>query len=305
MPPALQHHDLLNPAELSKVGHLELLSRRIVDGYLSGRHRSRSKGGCVEFDEHRLYSPGDELRLIDWRVLARTDRAYIKQFEEQVSLQSTLVIDASGSMGFGHSTLSKFDYARVCAACLARLILRQTDSAGLALIGEGIESYVPPRSTAHHLQALLSQLTVASTAGETSLANALNELAQRSRRRGLILIFSDCFDDVASFSKALKLLRARGHETLLFHIMAPEELRFEFDQWSRFECLEVDGRRVDLEPAEIRDDYLGEIRDFLRRLKRVCGDAGCDYFPMTTDMPLCDTLTRYLRLRMARIKKTG
>lgn len=305
MPSELEYRRLLNPSELSKVGHLELLSRRIVDGYLSGRHRSRSKGGCVEFDEHRLYSPGDELRMLDWRLLARTDRAYIKQFEEQVCLQSTLVIDSSGSMGFAGGSMSKFDFARVCAACLARLVLRQSDSAGLAMMGAGIESFVPPRSAANHLQALLSVLASATTTGKTSLPAALHELAQRSRRRGLILIFSDCFDDVPALGKALKLLRARGHETLLFHIMAPEELSFEFEEWSRFECLEVDGVRIDLEPAEIREDYLGEIREFLVRLKRVCGEAGCDYIPMTTETPPGDTLAAYLQSRMARIKKAG
>ena len=302
MSQATRQSRLLDPDTVAQIGRLELIATRVVEGFISGKHRSPYKGGCVEFSQHRDYSPGDELRLLDWRAFARSDRYYIKQFREETNLQATIVVDASGSMAFGRSTVTKFDYARMAAACLARLMLRQRDAVGLAMIDTKVRFHVPPRSRPGHFQVLVEPLENASAGGETSLADNLADLALRIRRRGLIILCSDCFDDVDRLINIMHQLRLRGHEVLLFHVMAPEELEFPFDRWSRFECLEVDGRRLDVDPTAIRKGYLRRVGEFLDSLQQGCNRIECDYVPITTDKPLGDTLAFYLARRAARMK---
>lgn len=296
--------DVFDARDLAQVEHLEFLASRVVDGLLSGKHRSELKGGSAEFTEHRGYVPGDEIRLIDWKVFGKSDRYYIKQYIEQTCLQVIVVLDGSGSMAFGLKTGSKFNYARAVAACLARLVLRQSDSAGLAVLGDSVRHYIPPRANPHHFQAILDALRQARPNGETTLAANLSELARRIKRRGLLVLLSDCFDDLASLRQAIQFLRARGHEIILFHTMAPEELTFDFGGWSRFECLEVNGRHVDLDPVVIRGDYLENVRTFITDLKHLCGETGCDYQALPTDKPLGTALAHYLKRRMARLKQT-
>jgi uncharacterized protein (DUF58 family) len=276
----------------------------VVDGILPGRHRSQLKGGSAEFTEHRGYVPGDEIRLVDWKVFGKSDRYFIKQYIEQTCLQVIVALDGSGSMAFGLNGLSKFEYARAVAACLTRLVLRQSDSAGLAVLGKPMRNYIPPRSNPDHFQAMVKLLRQAAPTGETSLAENLTALARRIKRRGLIVLLSDCFDDLASLRQAMQFLRARGHEIILLHIMAPEELTFSFTGWSRFECLEVNGTRLNLDPRVVRQDYLDNIREFLASLKRLCGESGCDYHPLPTDQPLGEALSCYLQRRSARLKET-
>ena len=296
--------EVFDPRDLAQVERLELMACRVVDGLLAGRHRSELKGGSAEFTEHRGYVPGDEIRLIDWKVYGKSDRYYIKQYIEQTCLQVIVALDGSGSMAFGLDGPSKFQYARAVSACLMRLVLRQSDSAGLAVLGNSVRKYIPPRANPNHFQAILESLQTATPTGETSLATNLTELARRIKRRGLIVLLSDCFDDIDSLAQALKFLRSRGHEIILFHTMAAEELNFDFGGWSRFECLEVDGRRIDLDPASIRSDYLENVRKFLADLKYMCGETGCDYHPLPTNKPLGTALSHYLKRRMARLKHT-
>jgi len=294
--------DFISPQDLSQTENLELLSKQIVEGFLSGRHRSRRKGGSSEFAEHRVYSPGDEIRLVDWRVFAKSDRYYIKQFQEETSVQAMLVVDASGSMDFGMTTMSKFEYSQRAALCLARLVLQQHDSAGLAVVGGGIRTFVPSRSQPRHLEVLIENVRKSSPSGSTSLASDLAELAPRIKRRGLIIIFSDCFDSVDQLAQSLRLLRSRRHEVLLFHVMAPEELSFSFQQRTRFESLEDSSQKIDLDPNEIRSEYLERLKGFLGQVRATCGETGCDYVPLTTDKPLGEALASYLRRRAAAIK---
>jgi uncharacterized protein (DUF58 family) len=294
---AVPHIDLLNPEAMSRLGQLELIATRVVEGFLSGKHRSPFKGSSVEFSEHRHYSPGDEPRMLDWRVLARSDRYYIKQYEEETNLQATIVLDASGSMAFAGSTISKFRYAQMAAACLARMMLDQRDAVGLTVIDDSLRTFVPPRSRANHFRVLMQALGDAVPRGQTALGARLHDLALRLKRRGMVIICSDCFDDLGPLLNALHHLRVRGHETILFHTMAPEELSFTFSDWSRFECLEVDGHRLDLEPARIRKEYLARVEEFLKRLRLGCGEIGCDYMPLETSRPLADALAYYLGRR--------
>jgi uncharacterized protein (DUF58 family) len=296
MPGDLDVLELMRPAALSSIGPLELLSRRVVDGFLSGAHRSTHKGGCFEFAEHRAYSAGDETRLIDWRVFARSDRYYVKLFEEETNLQVLMVVDGSGSMQFAASTLSKYDYARLACACLSRLMLRQRDAVGMVSTAVG-SPYIPPRSSAYHLRAIAEGLVRARPGGATSLASVLHGIGKRLTRRGLIVVFSDCFDDLPRLIQTLRLLRLRGHEALIFHILAPEELNFTFSRWSRFECLETPGLHLDLDPTSIRKAYLERLDKFLGDLKRECLSARCDIVPLSTDQNLGDALAHYLRRR--------
>jgi uncharacterized protein (DUF58 family) len=296
--------EVFDPKDLARIENLELLASRVVDGLLAGKHRSELKGGSAEFTEHRGYVPGDEIRLIDWKVFGKSDRYYIKQYIEQTCLQVIVVLDGSGSMAFGLDHKSKFDYGRAVAACLTRLVLRQSDSAGLAVLGTTVRNYVPPRANPHHFQAMLKLLHGAQPTGETSLASNLTELARRIKRRGLIVLLSDCFDDIPSLRQAFQFLRARGHEIILLHTMAPEELTFDFGGWSRFECLEMDGRHLDLDPALIRNEYIENVRAFLAELKRICGETTCDYHPLPTDKPMGEALAYYLKRRNARLKQT-
>jgi uncharacterized protein (DUF58 family) len=295
---------VFDPRDLARVENLELLASRVVDGLLSGRHRSKLKGGSAEFTEHRGYVPGDEIRLIDWKVFGKSDRYYIRQYIEQTCLQVVVALDASGSMAFGTEGGTKFAYARAVAACLTRLVLRQSDSAGLAVFGNPAGTYVPPRANPGHFQALLRTLGEARPAGEAALASGLTDLARRIRRRGLIVLLSDCFEELPALQQALRFLRSRGDEVILLHTLAREELTFEFGGWSRFECLEVEGRRIDLDPALIRQEYLENVRQFLAELKRICGETGCDYQALPTDRPLGESLAYYLQRRSARLKQT-
>jgi uncharacterized protein (DUF58 family) len=296
-PKVLGIGELMAPEALSSIGDLDLLSRRVVDGFLSGKHRSTHKGGCFEFAEHRAYAPGDEIRLIDWRVFARSDRYYVKLFEEETNVQAMLVVDGSGSMQFGNSTVSKYDFARLASACLARLMLRQRDAVGLVSTAAGGGTFVPPRSSANHLRAIADGLIRAKPGGAARLSTVLHSVGKRLKRRGLILVFSDCFDEVPPLARALRLLRLRGHEVLLFQIMAPEELSFSFSRWSRFECLETAGLHVDLDPPSARKRYLARLQTFIDDLKQECLRNRCDFVPFSTDQDLGDTLAQYLTRR--------
>ena len=298
----MDHANLLDADAMTRLAQMEVIATRIVEGFVSGKHRSPYHGSSVEFAEHRAYSPGDEVRLNDWRVFARRDRYYIKRFEEETNVQALLVVDTSGSMAFGQSTMPKLRYAQMAAACLARLMLHQRDAVGLAVLDTQIRSYIPPRSRPGHFRVILEALADSDAGGETSLAALLHELANRIKRRGMIMIFSDGFDDVDALLNALHHLRSRGHELLLFHTLAPEELSFPFDRWSRFECLETRDLHLELDPPAVRKRYLGRLGDFLDRLKHGCGEIQCDYAAMTTDRPLGDTLTEFLARRSARMK---
>jgi uncharacterized protein (DUF58 family) len=293
---------LLNTEALSRIGNLELLSMRVVDGILSGKHRSTFLGGSFEFANHRAYSAGDEIRLIDWKVYARRDRYYIRQFEETTNLQAMTVLDCSGSMAFGLSTISKLDYARAACACLSRLMLRQRDAVGLALVGQQVEAYLPPRGYPRHFQAVLQVLGKTKPSGETRLGPNLFDLMRRLKRKGMFLLFTDALGDWDITADALKQARLRGHEVLVFHIMAPEELSFRFNRWSRFECLEQAGLKMELDPPAIRDLYLKNLNEFLNKVQRSCTGMGADYLLLSTDEDLGEALSYYLSRRAARMK---
>lgn len=291
---------LIDPQVMDQIAHLELLSRTVVDGLLAGKHRSTTKGGCCEFSQHRQYAPGDEIRQIDWQVYARNDRYFIRQFEEETNLHAMLAIDSSGSMKFGLSTPPKLEIAKQAAACFARLLLHQRDAVGVAVLHEQRSAFVPAKQHAAHLRAIIAALQDASAGGAGALGMQIQHCAARQRRRGLFVLFSDCFGDLQQLATALRIVRARGHDVVLMHVLAPEELSFDFRRWSAFESLEVAGQRLHLDPPAVRARYLERFGRFLTDLEQMVVELGGDYIRLTTSADLSDTLGWFLRNRMAR-----
>lgn len=294
--------ELVDPSVMDQIAHLELLSRTVVDGLLAGKHRSTTKGGCCEFAEHRQYAPGDEIRQIDWLVYARNDRYFVKQFEEETNLHAIVALDTSGSMKFGLSTVSKLEFAKRASACLARLLLHQRDSVGMAILNEEKPLFVPPRQSAVHLQTIMAALQQAEASAGSELGVLVRSIVPRLRRRGLFVLFSDCFGNLDELGKALRVVRARGHDVIVMHVMAPEEVHFDFRHWSSFQSLEVAGQKLNLDPAAVRDTYLKRVRAFLTELENLVVGIGGDYLRMTTNQDLADVLGQFLRQRMAKTK---
>jgi uncharacterized protein (DUF58 family) len=292
----------LDPKVLDQVAGLELKARHIVEGYVSGLHRSPFHGFSVEFAEHREYVPGDDIRFLDWKVYGKTDRLYIKRYEEETNLEAHLVVDCSESMAYrrrdgkGHS---KFDYARWSAAALAYLISRQQDAAGLVLFDEDVRHTVPALSKPGHLSTILRVLEENEPARATRTSRALAEVAEAVRRRGLILLFSDLLDDPHEVARGLKLVRQRGHEVMLFHILAEDEVTFPFERMTRFEGLE-DLPSIMADPVALRTAYLAEVESFRKSLRRICLANHIDLVEMNTADSLGVVLAAYLAKRAAR-----
>jgi len=287
---------IFDPQMLAKLGQLDVIASTVVDGFLSGKHRSTHKGGCTDFAEFRPYAQGDDIRQLDWRHYAKCDRYYVKQFDDETNLQALLVADASGSMQFGMSSVSKWHFAQMACACLGHLLLRQRDSVGLAVVGSSLLNYVRPLPRASQLARVIHVLEHTEAAGESTLSQSLLELSGRLKRRGMVLLLSDCFGDVQKLKHILQQFRARGHDVLVFQILAPEELSFPFRRESFFQDLELP-RRIQVKPAAIRKQYLAEFQAFQDELRTSMTDAGVDFVTMTTDQNLGEILARYLRRR--------
>src|SRR5262245_59904044 len=264
-----QLSEFLTPADLKKISNLQVLARLVVEGFCTGLHRSPHKGFSVEFKQHRQYVHGDEIRHLDWRVFGRSDRFYIREFEEETNLRATLLLDASGSMNYGGEN-STLQYATRLAACLAYLMLQQQDSVGLVTFDTKVRRYIPPRAQTSHLRVLVDELDATKTGGETELAKVFHELVPRLNRRGLLIILSDCFGDVPTLLPALAHLRHAPHEILIFQIWDRDELEFSFRQWTRFDCLEVDGKRHLVDPNHLRSAYLENLEHWRAELKQGC-----------------------------------
>ena len=291
---------LLRAGDLDKVAHLQVLARTVVEGFCSGLHRSPHKGFSVEFREHRAYVPGDEIRYLDWKIFARRDRFYIREFEEETNVRATLLVDASGSMGYGSGGVTKFEYAVRLAACLSYLLLRQADAVGLVTFDAAVRSYIPPRARPGHLSVLLEALSAARTAGETDPARVLRDVAAQVHRRGLLIVLSDCFSRTADLLQGLARLRHAHHEVLILQIWDRAELEFPFRQWTRFESLERTGDRRLVDPATLREAYLRRVAAFREELKRGCARHRVELVPLVTDQPHADALAQLLTVRRRR-----
>ena len=290
---------LLDAATLSRIAGLKLRARAVVEGVLSGLHKSPNQGQSVEFAEHKEYAPGDELRHLDWKAYGKFDKFYVKRFEHETNLRAVMVVDTSGSMGFGTSGMSKLDVGRVMAATLAHILIRQQDAAGVALVAQGRFAEIPPRAAAGHLSAVLDALEGATAHGPTDLAQTADTLAEKLPRRSLVCVFSDFFDERQDALKRILALRSRKHDVAVFHLVDKAELEFPYEDPTLFLSME-DERRVEVNPREIKASYLEEFGRFLVDTKQACRAADVDYELVRTDEPLDKVLLRFLGRRMGR-----
>ncbi len=304
MPPDDTTDTFLQPQVVSRLGRLDLIARLVVEGFITGLHRSPYHGFSVEFSEHRPYMQGDPLRHLDWKALGKTDRLYIKRYEEETNLKCYLLLDASGSMGFQEGgAMTKFRYACCLAAALAYLMLRQRDAVGLMVFRDHALTYVPPRSVQSHLHVLLKEIGHYQPEADTRMAPAFHELAERLSRRGLVIVLSDLLDDSDQVLDGLRHFRHRGHEVLALQILDPRERDLEFENRSetRFYDLESQDDQVQTQPWHVQEEYQRLMEQLLRKYAYGCGDAGVDYALLDTSTPFDQALSQYLvrRKRLA------
>jgi uncharacterized protein (DUF58 family) len=297
----------LDPLALAKVRNLEVQARLIVEGYLSGMHKSPYHGFSVEFAQHREYVPGDDLKHLDWKVFSRTGRFYLKQYEEETNLACWLLVDASESMrygsgpvdGDGKPLLSKYDYASMAAAALAYLILHQQDSAALVTYDNQVRQLLRPSSQPSHLKQMVNVLNRGPGRERTKLAPIFHDLAERVNRRGIVVVLSDFFDDVPDVLAGLKHLRHKRHEVIVMHVLDRFELEFPFQEATLFRGLEEYPELL-TDPRSLREGYLEQVQAFLHELKTGCLSQNIDYVQLRTDVPLGVVLSSYLAYRLAR-----
>jgi len=286
----------LDPAVVARLGTLELKARTIVEGFLTGLHRSPFKGFSVEFAEYRQYIPGDDLSTIDWKVYARSDRHYIKKFEEETNLDCHVLIDVSGSMAYGSGGITKYEYARCLAASLGYLMNRQRDAIGLTAFDERVVESLPASARAGQLRAFLLSLDRLRIGRETNVSKPLHQVAESLTKRGMVVLISDLLDDPGSVIRGLKHFQFRGTDVIVFQILDPDELTFPFARATRFEDLET-GEEVMAVPVVVREHYLKTIGDLVGRYKRELGACGIDYHLLSTAEPLEIALMSYLSTR--------
>ena len=287
----------LRPEVTTRIRRLELTARRVVEGFLSGMHRSPYFGQSIEFLQHRQYTRGDEIRHIDWKVYARQDRLHIKQYEEETNLRLSLMVDRSGSMAYGDGETNKFDYSASLAASLAYLALRQKDATGLFTFDTDVSGTVPAKSNQQQLTRILSMLDSVGTDGRTDLVRVARQIAQGIPKRGLVVIISDLLG-IDSLVDGLKVLRQRGHDVVLLHVLHDDEVQFEFNGATRFEGLESD-EFLNCNPRALREGYLEALDEFLEKTKKACGRLSIDYQLVQTSEPLDAVLARFLASRLA------
>jgi uncharacterized protein (DUF58 family) len=293
----------LDPQTLASMQGLELRARLIVEGYVSGVHRSPYHGFSIEFAEHREYVPGDDLRYVDWKVFGKTDKIYLKQYEEETNLVAYLLLDSSESMRYksDKAPLSKLEYAQCVAGSLAYLVLQQQDSVGLATFDKELRAMVRASSNPSHLKQLLHVMEDTVPERKTSIGPIFHDLAERLKKRGIVIILSDLFDDVQTMLAGLKHFRHRRHEVVLFHVLDPAELEFPFEQVTLFKGLEQ-MTDVVADARALRRAYLDEFGAFVHQVKQGCRAQRVDYVQLRTDQPLDVALSTYLSSRMMRIR---
>ena len=293
----------LDPAVLNKVSKLELRARLVVEGFVSGMHRSPYRGHSVEFAQHREYVPGDDIRFLDWKILGKSDRYYIKEFEEETNLRAYLFADQSESMSYAHEGgMSKFDYAATSVAALSYLIQQQSDAVGLSLFNEEVVRTVPPSNTRANLGNLFHSLQEATPTAQTKIGSVLRELATRVHRRGMVMIFSDLFDEPEDVLLGLREINRRGHDVVVFHVLDRDEVEFPFERMTMFDGLEAMPDLL-VDPRSLKDAYLQEINEFQDAIRKGCLAQGIDYVRLLNHQPLDVVLSSYLAARAARAKR--
>jgi uncharacterized protein (DUF58 family) len=286
----------LHPEVIKRIGRLEIRARHIVEGLLSGMHRSPYFGQSVEFLQHREYAPGDDLRRVDWKVWAKQDRLYVKQYEEDTNLRCCILLDVSASMEYGSGAMTKYDYAVTAAAALAYLLLRQQDAVGCTVFDESIRQMIPLRTSTSHLTTIVRALERREPKDKTQLYDVLARAAETYPRRGMMVLISDLLVDPNDAQRGLRLLRQLGHDVLVLHLLDDDELDFPFSRPSRFEGLETDDQ-LTCNPRALRDGYLTALNKYLETIRHNCAHDNIDYKLVRTSTPLDAALTAFLTHR--------
>ena len=287
----------LDPVGLARLGNMELVAKQVVEGFLTGRHRSPYHGFSVEYLDHRAYTPGDDLRSLDWKMLARSDKYYVKLFEDETNLRAYILLDCSQSMAFKSGEIDKLTYGAYLAAALSYLLIRQNDAVGLLLFDTKVRNSIPPRAHPSQHRRVLETLEGIEAGGETNIGAVLHEAAERTRRRGLVIVISDLIDNEESIADGLQHFRHNNHEVLVFHTMDEAELTFPYDRQTRFQDMEGTGL-VSANPKSLRKQYMQRLNGFLTRLKRDCSDRSISYNLVNTSEPYDHFLAAYLDKRM-------
>ena len=302
---AEDYRQYLDPKVLAKISRLDLQARLVVEGFISGMHQSPFHGFSVEFASHREYSPGDDTRHIDWKVQARTDRYYIKQYEEETNLKATFLLDASESMQYGREGgLTKYQYAASTVAALAFLLLRQQDAAGIALFDDKLRSYIPAARSNAQIKRIIHEMATHKPREKTSLEAICHSVAESIPRRGLVCLVSDLFTDLDGVIRGLQHFRHHGHEVVVLHVMDADELEFPFQANTRFEGLEEMGDIL-TQPRALRESYLASVEEFCREVKRTCVSNHMDYRLISTAEHLDAALLTFLAARAAAVRKAA
>lgn len=291
----------IDPKALAKIDSLELLARTVVEGFINGLHRSPNLGASMDFAEHRAYMPGDDLRRIDWRLFGRSDRYFVKEFEADTNTNLLLLLDTSASMGFGSGAISKLQYAKYLASCLGYFSSRQRDRVGLVTFANAIVDYVPP--AAKHLPIVLQTIARATPAGQGNLDAPLRQIAEHARRRQIVVIISDLYDEPEQVVRAVARLRNRGNDLIVLQVLDPAELDLPFDDAANFEDMET-GEAIPVVPSLLRDQYRTLMREHTATLARLMREERIDYALFNTSQPLDHALFSYLadRQRLSRTR---
>ena len=297
MATAVNDKNYFDPKVLAGIANLGLRARWVVEGLMSGVHKSRAKGFSVEFEEHREYSPGDEIRRIDWKALGKFDRYFIKEYEDETNLRAYLLLDASASMNYASDGISKFDYGCTLTASLAYLILKQQDAAGVVTFSNRIESFVPPRAKRDYLVQILHALEHRGPAGATNVGKILDDIAGQMRRRGLVVLVSDLLDEPEQILKGLRQFRFKGNDVIVFHLLDPAELDLPFEGNILFEDLETANLQIAADPRAIRAAYRTVVQEFITAMRKQCHADSIDYQLILTSTPLDQALASYLSWR--------
>lgn len=293
----------IDPAALMRIKNLQLRAKAVVEGFFSGLHRSPYHGFSVEFSEYRQYTSGDDLRFLDWRLFARSDRYYIKRFEDETNLRCYLLVDASRSMGYGSLAYNKAEYAKTAAATLAYFLAAQRDAVGLVTFDERIQEYLPARYRPGQLHRIMLALSRALSGRATDLGTPLEQIARTAAKRGLIVLISDLLAPIDALERQLGYLRSRGHDVMLLRVLDPAEIDFRFDDAAQFEDLES-GRQLYVDPQAARQRYLEQFAEHAAAIIRTCNRLGIDYHQLATDRPLELVLFDFLNSRLRRGRRS-
>ena len=292
----MKKNDYLSSEVISKLENLHLIAKKVVEGFIVGLHKSPYHGFSVEFSDHRAYGPGDETRHIDWKLWGKTNRFFVKRYEEETNLKAHIMIDQSRSMKYSSHSINKLEYSKMLAASLSYMLIKNQDAVGLYMFGDTIKKIIPPRSTKGHLNTLISQMQQIGVTKKTNISHSIHECAEKIQKKGLVILISDLMDYPDNVMMALKHFLYKGHEVIIFHVLDPQEISLDFNEKVRFKDLESNTEII-TDPRQLQKTYKKKIKEFIDFYKRNCGQNKIDYVTIETNASLELALTEYLLKR--------